>query len=251
MKAEHWKLAKVTDRKLWTDGLFTLTLDMPLDFKPGQFVAIGLPDEKEKGGKLHRLFSIASAPGEMLEFFVVRVDGGALSPRLDALRPGDDLWVHAAPKGVFVLERVPSAKTLWLLATGTGLAPYIAMLRTPEPWERFERIVLVQGARLLRDLAYCDEMERMSQAHDGRLVQVNCVTREEVPDGVYHGRIPSALEDGKLMEMAGAELTPECSQILLCGNPEMIKQMESMLKERGFRNNSPKKPGQITFERYW
>jgi ferredoxin--NADP+ reductase len=251
MKAEHWKPAVVQDRHEWTDGLFTLRLDLSLDFKPGQFVALGLPDENEKGGILHRLFSIASAPGAPLEFFVVRVDGGALSPRLDALRAGDELQVHMAPKGVFVLDRVPDGKNLWLIATGTGLAPYISMLRTEVPWDRFERIVVVQGARLRQDLAYLEELEQLSAAHGGRLRQVLSVTREEVPPEIYHGRIPSALEDGRLVELAGTELAPESSQLLLCGNPEMIKQFSAMLQARGFKNNSPKNPGQITFERYW
>ncbi|MEZ5065643.1 MAG: ferredoxin--NADP reductase [bacterium] len=251
MKEEAWQRATVTHRHEWTDGLFTLTTDLELDFKPGQFVAIGLPDENEKGGRLHRLFSIASAPGKALEFFVVRVDGGALSPRLDRLRPGDDLWVHMAPKGVFTLDRVPSADNVWFLATGTGLAPFIAMLRTDEPWERFGKIVMVQGVRLKRDLAYLPELEAMSRAHGGKLVQVLSVTREECGPEIYHGRIPSAMDDGKLVELAGVPLTPETSQILLCGNPEMIKQVSAMLQERGFRNNSPKNPGHITFERYW
>ena len=251
MKGEHWKPAVVTHRHEWTDGLFTLRLDLPLDFKPGQFVALGLPDANEKGGLLHRLFSVASAPGAPLEFFVVRVDGGALSPRLDALREGDELQVHMDPKGVFVLDRVPDGRNLWLIATGTGLAPYIAMLRTGVPWERFERIVVVQGARLRRDLAYVEELEELSRSHDGRLRQVLSVTREEVPPEIYHGRIPASFEDGRMVELAATELTPESSQILLCGNPEMIKQFSEMLQARGFRNNSKKNPGQITFERYW
>ena len=249
MKEEFWAKTKVTDRTTWTDGLFTLRLDTALDdFQPGQFVSIGLDGEEKR---IHRLFSIASAPGEPLEFFVVRVDGGELSPRLDELQPGDDLWVHMKANGVFVLDRVPDAENLWLMGTGTGLAPYVSMLRTATPWSRFRQLVLVQGTRLVRDLAYREEMNELSKAHGDRLSQVHCVTREEPDDGMYHGRIPSALEDGKLMEMAGVPLEPDRSQVLLCGSPEMIKQLTSMLEERGFKKNSPKNPGQISFERYW
>lgn len=251
MKADAWTSARVTARQEWTDGLVTLQISLSLDFAAGQFVALGLPDERAKDGRLHRLFSIASAPGEPLEFFIVRVDEGALSPRLDALEVGEELFVHTEPKGVFTLDRVPDARNLWLLATGTGLAPYISMLRTEEPWERYENIVLVQGTRLVRDLAYLEEMEERSAAHGGRLRQVTCVTREDPPEGGYPGRIPGGLEEGQIQALAGCDLTPESSQILLCGNPEMIKQTTAMLEEQGFLQNRAKSPGQITFERYW
>lgn len=251
MTENQWRSARVTARREWADGLFTIQVDLKLDFAAGQFVALGLPDETAKDGRLQRLFSLASAPGEPLEFFVVRVDGGALSPRLERLQLGDELLVHAEPKGVFTLDRVPDARNLWLLATGTGLAPYISMLRTEEPWERYENIVLVQGTRLVRDLAYVEELDERSAAHHGRLRPVACVTREAPPAGGYAGRIPAGLEEERIQALADCELTPETSQIMLCGNPEMIKQTTAMLEERGFLQNRTKSPGQITFERYW
>ncbi len=156
MKEEHWVRARVAERIDWTTGLFTLRFEIPPGpFMAGQFVAVGIDaDDPEGDGqkRVHRLYSIASAPGENAEFFLVEVEGGEVSPFLSTLHEGDEGWVHCDAKGVFTLDRVPPARDLWLVATGTGLAPFLSMIRTSEPWERFERIVIVQGVRLNSEL---------------------------------------------------------------------------------------------------
>jgi ferredoxin--NADP+ reductase len=249
MREDLWSRARVTDRIDWAAGLLTLRLDLGLSFRAGQFVSLGLP--AEGGERVRRLFSIASAPGERLEFFGVRVDGGELSPDLADLDVGDDLWVHRTPRGTFTLDRVPDAANLWLVATGTGLAPYVSMLRTEEPWTRFERIVVVHGVRRLADRAYADEIARRSAEHGGRLAQVFAVSREEPGAGMFAGRVTDALARGELARLAGAELSSESSHVMLCGHPEMIEEMSALLAERGFRRNRRSSPGQVTAERYW
>ncbi len=255
MKEEHWAQVRVTDHLEWAPGLHTLRFDTALDsFRPGQFVAVGIDAPEDAPGdekRIHRLYSIASAPGEPAEFFIVEVPDGAVSPFLTHLQPGDSAWVHRDPKGVFTLDRVPDAEVLWLISTGTGLAPFISLIRTDEPWERFERIVVVQGARKNEELAYADEFERHRAKRGDRLSLVRTVTREDPEPGVYGGRITSALADGKLEEMAGVPLDPKTGQFMLCGNPAMIDEMTGMLHERGFRDNTRKEPGHLTFERYW
>jgi ferredoxin--NADP+ reductase len=250
MQEDLWTRTRVNDRTDWTEGLLTLQLDARLDFRAGQFVSIGL--DGADGERVQRLFSIASAPGEPLEFFAVRVEKGTLSPELADLRPGDGLWVHGAPQGTFTLDRVPGTPTLWLVATGTGLAPYVSMLRTAEPWTRFPRIAVVHGVRRLAERAYAEEIARRSEDHGDRLVPVFSVTREDPDDDrTCAGRITEALERGELEERAGVELTPEGSHVMLCGNPGMIEEMTTLLERRGFRKNRRSSPGQVTSERYW
>jgi ferredoxin--NADP+ reductase len=249
MRDDLWTRARVTDRIDWAEGLLTLRLDLGLHFRAGQFVSIGLSGER--GERVHRLFSIASAPGERLEFFGVRVDEGELSPDLADLRVDDALWVHRDPQGTFTLDRVPDARNLWLVATGTGLAPYVSMLRTEEPWTRFERIVVVHGVRRLADRAYADEIARRSEEHGGRLVQVFAVSREEPGPGVFAGRVTDALALGELARLAGVPLEPSSSHVMLCGHPRMIDEMAALLAQRGFRRNHRSRPGQVTAERYW
>jgi ferredoxin--NADP+ reductase len=250
---ELWTLAKITHRIDWTDGLFTIRYDCALEpFEPGQFVALGMDGvENGKHGRIERLFSIASAADEPPEFFVIRVDDGCLSPLLDKLRPGDLGWIHRKPQGVFTLKRVPNAEVAWFLATGTGLAPFIAMLRTPSTWDRFGRIVLVHGVRMRSDLAYREEIARHQERHPGKLVYVPAVTREQTPDGGLSGRIPQSMDDGSLERAGGAEIRPETSQVLLCGNPDMIKDIIERLGRRGMQRTTGKTPGHITTEKYW
>ncbi len=250
---ELWTRARISHRVDWTDGLFTLRYDCRLEpYEPGQFVALGMDGvENGKPGRIERLFSIASAAHEAPEFFVIRVDEGCLSPLLDRLRPGDEGWIHRGPQGVFTLKRVPRCEVGWFLATGTGLAPYIAMLRTPSTWERFGRIVLVHGVRRAADLAYPEEIARHAAEHPGRLVYVPAVTREDAPAGGIRGRIPQAIGDGSLERAAALELRPETSQVLLCGNPDMIKDIIELCGRRGMIRTTGKTAGHITTEKYW
>ena len=241
---------RVIGRRDWTPALWTLTLDAPVAaFSAGQFFQLALP--KPEGSHTARAYSAASAPGTALSFYLALVAGGALTPRLHALAPGDDVAVTREAHGHFGLARVPDAHVLWLVATGTGLAPYLSMLGTVEPWRRFDRIVVVHGARLAADLNYADELAALSAAHGGRLTRVPLATRDPGAPGVLHARVPAALADGTLEQAAGAALTPETSQVLLCGNPGMIEEMEAALGARGLSRNRPRRPGHVTAERYW
>jgi len=247
---KDWRRAEVSGRIDWTDGLFTLKTSSPLAvFRAGQYVELAL-DTRE--GRLERPFSIASAPGEPLEFLVVRVDGdGELSPHLDDVSPGDSLWVGTKAQGTFVLSRTGEGETLWMFATGSGIAPYVSMLRTEEPWERFRNVVLVHGLRRRADAAYRDELERRVQERNGRLRVLRCVSRQQPGPGDLAGRATAALADGRLARAAGAEFVPERSHVLLCGNPAMVRDVTALLDERGFRANGPDGGGHITTELYW
>ncbi len=235
-----WTRVTLKERIALAPGLARFVLDghRP-DFKAGQFVQLALDVDGERIG---RPYSLSSAPGEDLETLIVRVEGGALTPRLFALEPGAPLWVHTAPSGNFTLDRVQNAPSLWLLATGTGLAPYLAMLRA-EDLSRFGQVVVVHGVREGAHLAYRDTLQAMD------LVYLPVVSREAVP-GALAGRIPAHIDSGALEARAGVPLDTT-AQVLLCGNPAMIAQVYGQLIDRGLKKNRPRKPGNITFEAYW
>lgn len=234
-------LGRLEGRVDWAPGLATLNVEASvMPGQAGQFHSLALVDPE--GALIRRVYSLASAPGAPLEFLVVEVPGGILTPALFALNRGDSLILSERPEGNFHLGRIPDARDLWLVSTGTGIAPYLAMLRTPEPWARFQRIVLVHGVRLHADLAYRPMLEGMD------LVYLPVVSREPA---ALQGRIPALLRDGSLEAAAGVALDAGHSQVMLCGNPEMTTEVQELLLARGLRKNRPRAPGQVTDERYW
>ena len=247
-----WLQGRVIENRAWTQALFSLrvAMDQPgpaLAFEAGQFVRIGL----DIGGeRVARPFSFVNAPDDpVLEFYGVIVPEGPLSPGLARLRPGDGLQVADNPAGWLILSEVPPAEDLWLVATGTGIAPYLSMLRTAAPWQRYRRVILVHGVRRAEELVYRHLIEDVMRKSDGRLSYVRFVSREEAP-GTLHGRIPAALADGRL-EAAAAPISPERSQFMLCGNPDMLRDMQAALIARGLKKHRRRSPGQITVESFW
>lgn len=209
------------------------------DFKPGQFVQVALDLDGERVG---RPYSLCSAPGQELETLIVRVEGGALTPALFELPQGAPLWVHTVPSGNFTLDRVRDAPSLWLISTGTGIAPYLSMIRH-DPLQRFGEVVFVHGVRQSSHLSYRREIEERGFVH------LPVISRERTP-GALFGRIPEHLDSGILEQRAGVKLDTS-AQVLLCGNPDMITQVFGQLSDRGLTKNRPRKPGNITFEAYW
>jgi ferredoxin--NADP+ reductase len=239
----------LVSKRTWAEGLITLELDARLEpFSPGQFVMLGYNGTRER---IERAYSLASAPDEAPEFLLTHIEGGALTPHLFRLEIGDELWATTKASGQFTLENVQDAKVLWMLATGTGIAPYISMLRTDEPWRRFERIVLVHGARLPEHLAYRDEILARSGEHGGALTWIGVLSRSPSTEGVLHGRIPQLVEGGQIETLANASIERSTAQVLLCGHPEMIKEMRALLESRGLERNRRRSPGHITTEAFW
>lgn len=245
----HWLACRLAERRDWAEGLATFVLDGEVpDFEAGQFLRVGLDiGEREP---LSRPYSVGSAPRNPLEFFIVRVEGGALTPRLFDLKIGDTVLVHPRCGGVFTLALVPTAPVLWMVSTGTGLAPFISMLRSGAPLERFERVVVVQGVRFPEQLCYVEELEAMGASSGGRVQHLAIASRA---DGArtLRGRVTTLLEDGQLEAAAGVEMSPFTSQVMLCGNPDMIAEMQERLEGRGMLRNRKRTPGHVTLEKYW
>lgn len=263
MTTGGWVEGRVVRWQHWDEGLATLQLDAEVQpFEAGQFFQLGL----DLGGeRVRRSYSASSAPGEPLEFYLTNVPSGVLTPSLFGLRPGDRLWVESTPRGFFTLRYVPPVRCLWLVATGTGLGPFVSMLRAAGTWQHAERFVLVHGVRTAAQLAYRAELEQLSGHRPFHYIPV--VSRPGPPgdgppgDGPtgdgggapaeLSGRVTTLLSEGALEGAAGMELRPEDQHVLLCGNPQMITDMMTLLEGRGLRRHRVRQPGHVTFEKYW
>jgi len=239
-----WLEGKIIENRHWTPALFSLRVEGALlSFEAGQFVRIALDIE---GERVARPFSMVNPPHDpVLEFYGIVVPEGPLSPRLARLAPGDTLYVASNPAGFLVLSEVPDAQTLWLLCTGTGVAPFLSILRTETAWRRYRNVVLVHAVRHAAELVYRETLENLPD-----LRYLRMVSRETLP-GALAGRIPAALRDGRLEAAAGLELAADSSQVMLCGNPDMLKDAAAALAERGLRKHRRRAPGHITVESFW
>jgi len=245
----QWVEGRVIERVDWTERLHSLRVEAAIDsFRAGQFTKLGLKIGDEIVG---RPYSIVSAPGDpFLEFYFSTVPEGPLSPRLSALAVGDAVQVAPKPNGFLVLDEVPPAIHLWLLSTGTGLGPFLSILKTPEPWLRFQRVVLVHAARKADELTYRRVIASVSEAEPKRFAYIPVLSREET-DYALAGRIPLAIADGRLEARAALALEPTLAHVMLCGNPAMVEDATAALAARGFRKHKRKEPGQISMETYW
>ncbi|MBP0620386.1 ferredoxin--NADP reductase [Cupriavidus consociatus] len=238
----------------WTDTLFsfTCTRDPGFRFENGQFAMVGL---EVNGRPLLRAYSIASANyEETLEFFSIKVPDGPLTSRLQHLREGDQIFVGKKPTGTLLVENLLPGKTLWLLATGTGLAPFLSIIRDPEVYARYDKIVLTHTCRYVDELAYqqllnehLPEHEYLGEMVREKLVYFPTVTRED-----FHtrGRITELIESGELFERLGVPpFSIENDRLMLCGSPDMLKEIRVMLEERGFEEGNMSEPGHFVLEK--
>ena len=247
----------ITHVRPWTDSLFSFrtTRDQGYRFVPGQFARLGVKNE-ENGEIVWRAYSIASAAhDEHLEFFSVVVPNGAFTSRLSQLKEGDPLYVERKSYGFLTTDRFEAGRDLWMLATGTGLAPFLSILHDFETWEKYDNLVLVQSVRTQAELAYEELIESFDQseyyaefAHKLRYARI--VTREPVP-GTLRERVTKLLANGVLEENIGVKLDHERSRIMLCGNPEMVEDSRKILIDRGYRLSRRGEPGHLAVENYW
>jgi ferredoxin/flavodoxin---NADP+ reductase len=257
MSTDKYTTERITAVRPWTDSLFSFrtTRDRGYRFVPGQFARLGVPGEAD-GSIVWRAYSIASAAhDEHLEFFSVVVPGGQFTSRLSKLREGDAIHVERRSYGFLTTDRFEAGRDLWMLATGTGLAPFLSILHDFETWEHYENIVLVQSVRTQQELAYEDVIRGFDKSeyyaeHAQKLRYARIVTREPVP-GTLRDRVTKLLASGVLEENLGMRLDLDRSRIMLCGNPEMVEDSRKLLVERGFRLSRRGDPGHLAVENYW
>jgi ferredoxin--NADP+ reductase len=254
--AEKYTRQTLLDVTSLTPNLFTLrtTRDAGFRFVAGQFARLGVT--KADGSIVWRAYSMVSSPhDEFLEFFSIVVPGGEFTSELSRLREGDTLLIEKLATGYLTADRFVDGRDLWLLSTGTGVAPFLSILQDFEVWEKFERIVLVYSAREAKELAYqpliagLTEREYLAEYAD-KLTYIPVITREQVP-GALHGRITHLLENGELERAVGFPLEADHSRVMICGNPQMIEDTRALLKARNMQLNMTRRPGQVVVENYW
>ncbi len=234
----------VLDVRHWTDDYFsfTTTRDDGFRFDNGQFVMIGLQSQASDGAAkpLMRAYSIASANWEeQLEFFSIKVPNGSLTSRLQHIRAGDTVLIGKKPTGTLLLSDVHPGRNLYLLGTGTGLAPWLSIVKDPETYERFDRVILTHGVRRARDLAYRDYFEKELPQHEflgdrirEKLLYYPAVTRE---DFIHRGRLTELMDSGRMQRSLGLPpLDPAHDRVMICGSPQMLADLRSLLDARGF-----------------
>ena len=238
----------------WTDRLFsfTTTRDQALRFSNGHFTMIGLRVNEKP---LLRAYSIVSPNyEEHLEFLSIKVPDGPLTSRLQHIQVGDKIVVGRKPTGTLLIDYLLPGKNLYLLSTGTGMAPFLSIIRDPDTYERFEKVILVHGVREVKELAYHDYITQELPKHEflGEMVRQQLlyyptVTREPFKN---QGRLTDAIENGKLFSALGLpNLDPTRDRVMICGSPQMLKDLKRMLEERQFKEGNTSTPGDFVIER--
>jgi ferredoxin--NADP+ reductase len=245
---------KVLDVHHWTDRLFTFktTRDASLRFSNGHFTMIGL---RVNGKPLLRAYSIVSANYEdHLEFLSIKVPEGPLTSRLQHIQPGDSVIVGRKPTGTLLIDYLLPGRRLFLLSTGTGLAPFMSIVRDPDTYNKFEQIILVHGVRQKDELAYHDMLVEHLPAHEflGEMVTSQLRYYPTVTREAYRnmGRVTDLIQTGKMFQdLDMPTFDPKDDRVMICGSPGMLKDLKHMLEERGFNEGNTSKPGDFVIER--
>ncbi len=239
----------------WTDNEFSLTIKANIaPYQAGQFTKLALPDKD--GNWLRRAYSFVNSPNhslgaDIMEFLIIDVPDGNLSPNLAMLNVGDEIFVGDKASGFMTLSEIPTTvKDLWLLSTGTAIGPFLSLLAEPECKVRFENIILVHAVRTRQELVYSKLIIDLLDSYEGKLTYLPIVSREKHQD-ILSGRIPNLLLDGKLI--AAVKVTPktQSSFFYLCGNPAMVHDTQDVLLKLGFEKHLRRSPGHFSFENYW
>ncbi len=250
--------AEVLSVHHWTDKLFsfTTTRDPALRFSNGHFTMIGLKSEDPEVSKpLLRAYSIASANYEdNLEFLSIKVQDGPLTSRLQHIQPGDTIMVGRKPTGTLLIDYLLPGKRLYLLSTGTGLAPFMSIVRDPATYEKYERVILVHGVREVDELAYREYLTKQLPTHEflgetvaKQLSYYPTVTRE---DFIHRGRVTELLDNGKLYaDLNLPPLDAKDDRVMICGSPDMLHDLKGMMEARGFHEGNTSRPGDFVIER--
>ncbi len=243
-----WLSGKIVEKIQWNDRLFSLHIQADFkDFMPGQFVRVALDID---GERVARPYSLVNNPDDdLLEVYFNIVPEGPLSPKLAELIVGDEIFVSDRANGFLTVDEVPECKHLWLLATGTGVGPFLSILKSERAWQRFEKVVLGYSVRDLSELSYREDISVIEAQHGEQFVFVPFVTREDV-EGAMKQRIPSSIDDGSFEKRTGITINEDDSHVMMCGNSAMISSVSECLEKRGLRKHRRREPGHLTTEKY-
>lgn len=240
-----------------TDFLVFLTVEKPagLTYRPGQFVRCALPlkpDPKTDDDFIARPYSMASHPSDdTLAFYIAKMSEGEMSPQMFDLTAGDTLYVDDTAWGMMTDMRLMKGETLFLMASGTGIAAYLSFMKD-DLWSRYDRVVVVHSVRENQDLALTDRFKALAQGHENQFDFVSITTREPNVSTIngFNRRLPALIESGEFEKTLGVELTPEKARVILCGNPEFVEAVKTLLKDRGFTAPRRGQMGTLVSESY-
>lgn len=239
----------------WIDNkLISITTTRHPDFSfiPGQFARLGLATPPHEEPSIWRAFSMVNDQhSNTLEFYATIIPHGEFSPRLANLTAGDSIYIDKSPIGFLTLDNFPNGgKSLWLLATGTGLSAYLSILHDPKTWASFETVILCHGVRYLKELSYSSLISQWQIQWGKRFVYLPLPTREPYPPHPQ-ARLTTLIAQQQLAPLAGVELNAETSCVMLCGNPDMLSEARKLLGERGFATGRRGNIGNLALEKYW
>ena len=247
---DKWELCSVAGQHEWHSDLLSIRIRTGARrHLHGQFVRLGLLIGDELVSRPYSL--VSTGDDSISEIIYTIVPDGALTPKLRSLKAGSEIYVSRTNYGNFVLEEIPSiGRHLWCCGTGTGIGPFLPMIQSAVAWGRFEKIIVLHGARHHRDLAYRELLLSAVEKQPGRFHYHPVLSRDESYEGLS-GRITAVIADGRAEQLCEAEISPENSQFMLCGNAAFIDDQRTQLLGRGLTKNLRRTPGNITVERYW
>ncbi len=252
--ATNWVTAKVIENRKLTDRHYALVFEAEMmPFQAGQFARLQVEVNNDEGvlEKFANPYSLINTPDDKhVEVYFNTVTDGKVSNGLATLKAGDSLEIAQPCVGFFVLSQVPECKHLWMFATGTGIGPYLSMLKTNDAWQRFEKVILVHAVPYSKELCYSETIEMITDQHPDKFEFIPVVSREDYTVG-FKGRIPALIADGSFEKMTGINIDKEDSHIMLCGNSGMLKDSKAILKERGMNRHLNHKPGHVSAEQYF
>nr|BET44463.1 MAG: ferredoxin--NADP(+) reductase [Candidatus Aschnera chinzeii] len=246
----NWIKGTVIKNHKWNTSLFTLTIKAPIKpFIAGQFTKLALDID---GYFIQRAYSYVNAPdNEELEFYLVHISDGQLTKHLELLKPNDLIYISEHSSGFFILNEIPKCHTLWMLSTGTAIGPFLSILQFGKNLDKFNKIILVHAVRYAKDLSYLPLMKQLENKYSGKLKIQTIVSREKTSHSLM-GRIPLLIKNHQLENVVQAKFDKFTSHVMICGNPEMVKETCIILNtERNMHKHLRRKPGNITIEQYW
>lgn len=244
-----WVPGEVIENKQWCKDLFSMKIrSQPLNFLAGQFIKVGI----EIDGKIiARPYSLVNANNDdILEIHFNHVKNGQLTPSLANLKSGDIVQISDKANGLLTLEEVPDVSYLWLFATGTGIGPFLSILKNKTSWQRFNKVILCYSVKSFEKLAYHHELKNLQSLYADKFSYIPITTQESSAD-IIHSRITVGLEEGEIEKQANVLLSANSSHIMLCGNAAMVQEVTSILESRGLRKHTRREPGHIATEKYY
>jgi len=244
----NWLEGRVVENRRLNEYLTSLIIEVDLGgYESGQFVRIGLRDGDEV---VARPYSLVNTPQEdHLEVYFNIVEEGPLSPRLFALEAGDEVLVSDRPSGFLTVSEVPPTKHLWMIATGTGIGPFLSILKSDAAWQKFDNLILCYSVSYAEELAYQGLIEQITERRGEQFRYAPIVTRES-HDGALGKRVPTIMQDGSLEQFIGFEINADNSHVMMCGSADMITDVSAALVDRGMQKHRRRVPGHFTTEKY-